>query len=195
MANIYNNACSDNNMIYIKNSEFILHDYYNQFSSDGIHPNQTGEKAIARYLVNGLKTGSCNVKYNKTDVISGNTYLYTTMSNEITSLVLYNAIYLNFSVEGPISCSGNNAIKIATIDGGQIYNSNANLRGLINAVFVDNSAGYNKYYDVPCYIKINGDELLLYPFKTNSDNTNYLSIKPIAVQLRPFSLTFDSTYI
>ena len=59
---------------YIQNSEYILH-HYNWFSTDGVHPNNDGQRATATQLVNALLTGSCDVSYYSNFAITRVSYL------------------------------------------------------------------------------------------------------------------------
>lgn len=46
---------------YLNNTEWILHDY-SLFSDDHYHPNQNGQNELSKYLVEAIKTGSCDVQ-------------------------------------------------------------------------------------------------------------------------------------
>ena len=46
---------------YLNNTEWILHDY-SLFSDDDYHPNQNGQNELSKYLVEAIKTGSCDVQ-------------------------------------------------------------------------------------------------------------------------------------
>ena len=58
----YTEAAGMNGGVYIVNSQYSLHNY-TWFDDDGIHPNNEGQKHIARVLASGLLYGSCNNKY------------------------------------------------------------------------------------------------------------------------------------
>lgn len=46
---------------YLNNTEWILHDY-SLFGDDHYHPNQNGQNELSKYLVEAIKTGSCDVQ-------------------------------------------------------------------------------------------------------------------------------------
>lgn len=48
--NTYLSGATNNNCKFITNANVILHDYTNNFSSDGFHPNQYGQEMLAKYL-------------------------------------------------------------------------------------------------------------------------------------------------
>ena len=69
----YSKGASLNGGVYIINSEYSLHNY-TWFDSDGIHPNNDGQKNIAQMMVSGLLSGSCNNDYYITPIsVTANT--------------------------------------------------------------------------------------------------------------------------
>lgn len=52
--------CGKFNCQYLKNTEYILHDY-SLFSNDNYHPNQEGQNTLSSYLTDAILNGSCNV--------------------------------------------------------------------------------------------------------------------------------------
>lgn len=52
--------CGQYGCQYLKNTEFILHDY-SLFSGDKYHPNQNGQNELAKYLTDAILNGSCEV--------------------------------------------------------------------------------------------------------------------------------------
>ena len=46
---------------YLNNTEWILHDY-SLLGDDHYHPNQNGQNELSKYLVEAIKTGSCDVQ-------------------------------------------------------------------------------------------------------------------------------------
>lgn len=47
---------------YMTNAEYTMHNY-NNYTGDGVHPDQDGTEEIARQIVNYIFTGSCDVHY------------------------------------------------------------------------------------------------------------------------------------
>lgn len=60
--------CGKYGVRYLKNTEFILHDY-SLFSGDHYHPNQNGQNELSTYLADAILTGSCTIDRWKTDVL------------------------------------------------------------------------------------------------------------------------------
>lgn len=54
--------CTEFGCTYINNIEYSMHNY-GFFKDDKFHPNEEGNKAIARNVVSGLVSGSCDVHY------------------------------------------------------------------------------------------------------------------------------------
>lgn len=88
--------CTNFGASYINNSEFIMHNY-TLYNSDYIHPNATGNENIAKYLINGLLTGSCDVYYevpitlsNLTSIQLQNYQVISITHNEISSIEFRN---------------------------------------------------------------------------------------------------------
>ena len=57
----YIEGCEENDCHYLTNVEYALHHYYEDFGTDGIHPNNKGQQRIAKAIVQALLTGSANV--------------------------------------------------------------------------------------------------------------------------------------
>lgn len=57
--------CSKYGAKYVTNSEYIMHNYAG-LASDKNHPNAENQDLLATYLLDGIRTGSCDVQYKQT---------------------------------------------------------------------------------------------------------------------------------
>ena len=139
--------CVKYNVSYMNNIEFVMHNFA-YFDQDGMHPNTDGHIAIAKGMVNYLKTGYAPVKYARAAVtlssVSGHNVAFSgPIQHELSDDVLRWGTHDQFNVAG-LSTFGSH-----TWDGQtQIYCANA-----------DNTAGYGRgYYGMsaalPCIIHL-----------------------------------------
>ena len=173
------NFTIDNQPVFIKNSEYILHnDAY--FSSDYIHPNQAGINKIVSCLYEYLTTGNINISSpiytNSPITIDGNSINFTEqLINENNIRVTFHNTDFNFSEEKTFTAS-NNPFKIGT------HNSKL-IRGFINAFAclknvdlllqihnVSNNTYYNKIITVDLIFNGIGDFMILWK-QLNSQGT------------------------
>lgn len=111
-------------VININGAENILHDY-SLFQSDGYHPTEDGQAALARFLEEGIKTGYVNPTYNKGKTANllfnpsgsatawSNPNLRTQIVNGIASIMTENT--LTITLNNISTNAGINNIKIGSI--------------------------------------------------------------------------------
>lgn len=119
----YSSCTSKYKCNYLSGIELCLHDYFHMFSSDGIHPNATGQNSIATYLIQALQNGSCNVCFPFTEIhFNYNNINEPAFGNNLTmilnngmvviSLAIYK--YLTFTTSFNLT-AGINEIELGTI--------------------------------------------------------------------------------
>ena len=141
---------------YLKNVEYILHDY-SLFSDDNYHPNQNGQNELSTYLVDAIKTGSCNVirgfvtptieissslsNFNPSNVLQMQNNGVITLSMEIG--------YFTSNVD--LNLSRNNTIGLLKFTDGLIMGTGISAFNTRAIMFTANSNATN-LYDVPVII-------------------------------------------
>lgn len=180
-----------NNAHYLSNVQYALHNYYTMFSSDGIHPNEGGQIAIASAISQALQSGTADVIYTYAPINSHLGTLGTYFNNNITTLTLRGEWGPLITLTQPISCNGNNKITLTTVTNGYICGDNASNFGFINIIFRLVEGGYKQ---LPCRVAIIGNEFNIYPIGLNDNNTSYYLLNASQAQIKPFSITFNSLY-
>lgn len=148
---------------YLKNTEWILHDY-SLFYTDNFHPNQNGQNKLASYLTDAILNGGCDV------IRSWVTPTYT-MGSSITSVGLPSGAWVKQQqVNGKISlstymgyltCNATNfgnrtAMDILYFSNGLIMGTGSEFMPTYYNLFCTDgtnmynmSVGFCTYYDVP----------------------------------------------
>ena len=115
---------------YINNIEFSLHRYFTDFSADGIHPNENGQKRIAQITADVLQGGGGDIY----ETFTNNIF---TPASDISNTRLpeflgemFNGKYVNIVCQVPctieyeegnwktITCSGDDFIDLGSFSGG-----------------------------------------------------------------------------
>lgn len=200
LATTYDNykiGCEQNNIDFMQGTQYSLHNYYTDFSSDDIHPTQNGQNKIAQSIYNCLKYGDARI-FEKSnlyfDMVDGGAV------NFLTTQILNNGIittYIGpntqqsicaFIFSNPITLSGNTPLKIATINSGLIYGLNTNSVCLqsINCVVQLSDNSYTKT-NLNIIIK-EGNIYLTY---NGASGSNYSSISIKSIQTQGGILTTE----
>lgn len=190
----YINGCAMYNMNYLNNVEFSLHRYYEDFASDGIHPNATGEEHIAWYVTQALRTGSADVIINNTSLSGSYQYFQTNVRNAITTLlhIANNTFNFNSETLPPFALTGGNAIDLFDVTNGNITGSGIyTSRGLIPNLQITYSDNTYSIID-SCQFEIVDNKFKIYPAVINSSGTNYVNKQIKTIFIRPFTHTFSS---
>ncbi len=97
----YIQACGDSGITYITNIENSLYNLSTMMSSDGYHPNNTGQESIARALVSAIKFNSTDIDYPRTNIT-------LTPSGDCTSVG--SGVYQNAGRNNLVQISGTRTI-------------------------------------------------------------------------------------
>lgn len=147
----YRESCGYYMASYLNNIEYSLHYYFVDFSSDGIHPNLTGQTKISRNLIQALMTGSCNNPASFTQIgLSYNSNVNgTPFGADLTCRHNNNLVSISLSAQKTIgfvnAFNGNNGmteVEIGTINNGYIVGTEYNLLRTPLQVIVHDSNGY-----------------------------------------------------
>lgn len=98
----YQKYCNEAGFGYISNIQYTLYNL-NYFSSDGIHPNASGNIAIARQIVNGLYTGTASVYFKFTTNITPTSGF--TLASDVVGVIVHDGIMEIEFVNGAIACN------------------------------------------------------------------------------------------
>lgn len=147
----YKEACGYYIASYLNNIEYSLHSYFVDFSSDGIHPNLTGQTKITRNLIRALMTGSCNnpTSFTQIQCTYHSNIAGTPFGAELTSRINNNLVTISLSTQKTISFvtgfNGNNGmteVEIGTITSGYMVGTEYNLCRTPLQVIVHDTNGY-----------------------------------------------------
>lgn len=198
ITNYYKYSCRELGINYIDNIQFTLRIYYSMMSSDGFHPNSSGQYSIAWYLSEYIKKGHIDVLLGYSDYngTAETDYILPLNFASKVTMNLYND-KLNIALKERISITVNNLTlkadstwyKIATTTNGYIVGSSFKL----NSVCVPFIIKSNNLYYV-CNGTINFDDgLNICLFNVNDSNSNYGQYTNVTeIIIPPFSNTFDS---
>lgn len=191
----YIQACQENSIIYLNNVEYALHNYYKEFASDGIHPNDLGEKVIAKALFQAITTGSAHIIRSLEPVkVAGSSFFMEQQNNAIR--FLSKAYYAGgFKEPKTIKMTGANSIimyeKFDNTLAVGCGSTNLTNGEFIPVFFVTSE---NKTILVDCKAIIDNGFFVLYPYALKEDGTDYLEVTLTAFQIRPFTMNMDALY-
>lgn len=114
---------------FMKNTQYALHRYFSYFSSDGIHPNDNGQEAIAAAIVSCINYGSANICYadpfyftTTTGGTLSSISMTTYLNNDISTLFVNGYFYINYGSDSDnwITLDGVTDTLIGTVTAGDI---------------------------------------------------------------------------
>ena len=199
----YANACRKCGLSFLSGCELALHDYFTMFSSDGFHPNQSGQDNIAYYVGQCILTGHCSPYYeykNTTVTASGNA---TSISGTESLGATINNGILQFSTQGRINISlggvnygqanGKISMQIATITGGLIIGSSYGTNAIPIPMIVQNNGSW---YDVGGFLNVCNGKIYVGFLAINDSGTNYRDLTSITtIQIPLFSQSYDASMV
>lgn len=178
--NVYT-QCGEYGCEYLKNTEFILHDY-SLFSNDKYHPNQNGQNELSRYLADAIINGSCevvrgfvnpNATGTENTIQFNPTYILETQHNDKITLMCN----LGYITTQAVNIGNRTAVPLAQFPDGLILGAGLPLLRQYMQVFTANSENQ--------FIKLNGcfalqyspsnDSCILY-FINQADNETHNNI-------------------
>lgn len=191
--------CGIHGAEFIDGAEYILHDY-SFFDSDGaFHPNQKGHDALTKYLLNGLKTGNCDVVYGyktlsftpKEGVTLENVNGMSTVLNK--GVVSLRTVKLNFGFTQPvnINMNGRNALSLGNFKDGYLYGDADSLCSCIcSAFYLDKNA--SKYRMTTGTLVFTAGKLSFIPADVEDDGQTYRTVNVGQLQILAINHTFDA---
>lgn len=197
----YKSCCAELGFTYLSNVEYSLKDYFGMFTNDKIHPNATGQVAIAKAITSAVVTGQANIYYdfrnisftpasNITITSPGN--FATVVNNNVTSIILAEIMNLGLSNAITLNCD-NTPFEIGTITNGYAIGNTYNLIQMPVTVVIGYSGGYAT---ITGSLSINNGKLYLTLYNTNEYNTatNFGAFTgTYLIQIKGCSISFDSS--
>ena len=199
----YFEGASRNGVIFIKNCEFILHDY-SLFQDDNFHPNQNGQNYLARGILQGISSYSTNVFYGIKEItsvtnISKNEplacHLYTMINNEYSQISLNQPLY--FETADGFSLNRRQFNPLISWSNNGCYNGNTlpNPTAITSNIILNKTDGSQLYY--PCLYEIKQlvsnspvNTLGVYPLTPSSTLLNNIT----GILIEPFVINNLSLY-
>lgn len=194
----YKNACAlYPDVDFMKNVQYSLHNYFTMFSSDGVHPNQTGQNSIADAITECLLTGSANV-YLSSGVgftavsggLGGTWEITSSVNNGVTSLVFGSAGTFNFASGSYPTLSGKAELKIADINSGCMVGGNNDW--CCASVPVVEQLSDNSYVSDVLDVIIKNGGVYIRSNLINAAGTNYDTRTLKVIQFSSVNITIDS---
>ena len=184
---------------FIGGLEYVLHNM-NYFTSDGLHPNEDGQTAIAAHLASALLGGSVDVHYychttiTKADNINSAPTMFTFLHNDICGVDLYDSdlgIQIEFTTAIDMKCagmggSGSTVVTVCTFDdnaclrGGRYNELSGVFRG-----FAQTSDGINHQVNIVLRLgrtdqgKSNAVQVSLFENGSETATSNYRTISSV----------------
>lgn len=198
----YKESCGYFNCRYLNNMEFTLHNYFSDFSSDGFHPNSSGQTKLARNLVQSLMTGSANNQPSFLQIglsydsnISG-----TPFGGDLTCRQLNNLITMSLSSNKTINfvtpfdgSSSYTEVDIGAINSGYLVGTQYYLTKTSVSLLIHDTNGW--YHIVGSFIIVDGHVKLQFT-DINDAKTGYRSFVGIdQILIQGFSNSFDALYV
>lgn len=181
------------NWRYLTGSDYILHaDGF--LSSDGFHPNITGQERLARFISNSVETGSCSPSFYEVianfeagDFTPAPGASWTFVSSyDMNSSTLIWGNYVCFPNSGSLAC-----------DGTEYY-----VGRIFSTSFIGDHNGYTCYpttvivksgsdfYHVPAQLNFRGRQIYLSLYDISDDKHNYRTLTEVTqVQIHRGSYT------
>lgn len=164
---------------YITNSEYIMHNY-GGFASDNNHPNSENQDLLATYLLDGIRSGSCDVQYKQALPYHVNTAVASSIPSlgEIcmsNGTVTWNVgrFYINFA---DIHIGGGEIPTIATVDNDCLVRggkSESNMFGGVVSGYIQKKGTTDIFYEFNGAITIDNGQVRLSFNNIKDDHTSY----------------------
>lgn len=195
----YKNGCEAfSDIDFMKNTQYALHDYSNMFASDGVHPNQTGQYAIANAVYDCLVSGSANIYYRRgfgfTPVndgyLSGTWGSNSILDNGICNVMWINTGTFNWASANAITLSGKGFVKIADITTGVVIGDNTYRTCATIPCVVQTTD--NKYHSVMLNFAISNSGLYIQSNLVNEAGSAYGSMDIKVIQVDSLNISIPT---
>lgn len=181
------------NWRYLTGSDYILHaDGF--LSSDGFHPNTTGQERLASYLATAVETGSCSPSFYEVTAnfeagdftpTMGSSWVFVSSYNENTSTLIWGN-YVCLPNSGTLTCDG----------------TEYRLGRIFSTSFIGDNNGYtcypttviiksvSEFYHIPAQLNFRGRHIYLSLYDISDDKHFYRTLTEVTqVQIHRGSIT------
>lgn len=182
VARAYSKQIKD--IVYLNGVEYALHaDGF--VSTDGFHPNATGQERLANAMAEAVKSGSCTNKYGSTNVrikwgsnfklSSGATWTMLSDYDNNKSRIIWSDTSIYPSSNKTIVCDGTEYL-ICAIDGTSFVGDSNGYTCFPDCVIIHSSRGYEV---VQCQYRWHGRDLYMAFYGCNDSRNNYLTLSSV----------------
>lgn len=192
---------------FMKNTQYALHRYFGYFSSDGIHPNDEGQEAIAAAIVSCLNYGSANICYadpfyftTTTGGALSSITMTSYVNNDVTTLFVNGYFYINYGSDSEnwVTLDGGSDIEIGTITAGNIVGVSgdgvsATTTAVLQIDTVNSTAPHTgQYVTIPVKVKISDGKIYLNANCVSADGTSFGEYVVKRFQFTGFNITTNT---
>lgn len=181
------------NWRYLTGSDYILHaDGF--LSSDGFHPNTTGQERLAIYLSTAVETGACspsfyyvtaNFEAGDFTPYPGSSWTLVSSYNENTSTLIWGD-YVCFPNSGTLTCDGTE-YRLGRIFSTSFIGDHNGYTCYPTAVIVKS---ISDFYHIPAQLNFRGRHIYLSLYDISDDKHNYRTLTEVTqVQIHRGSIT------
>ena len=181
------------NWRYLTGSDYILHaDGF--LSSDGYHPNTTGQERLASYLATAVETGACtpsfyevaaNFEAGDFSPCPGSNWMFVNSYNENTSTLIWNN-YVCLPNSGTLICDGTE-YRLGRIFSTSFIGDNNGYTCYPTTVIIKSGS---EFYHIPAQLNFRGRHIYLSLYDTSDDKHNYRTLTEVTqVQIHRGSIT------
>ena len=204
--NYYNAACNNIPQIdYLMNTQYALHNYFEVFSSDGFHPNENGQTAIANAVYDAMIYGCANISITSDfdfDVADGafsvKPQMNTFVNNDSTTLWTDSRMELTWTSGNYPTLGSISEVEIGTIThGAMIGTTGTGISTVVPAIIkIDSSStaphATGEFYSIPVRLKISSGKIYAATYSVNTAGTAYGSYVIKQLQIPSFSMTTNT---
>lgn len=197
-AGLYKKVSAKLGLNYLSNVEYTLKDYFIVFSSDGVHPNSTGQQYLANNIASALIGNSANIQYDfkKITFVPASDYTVTSdgnlgssVKNEITTIYCESPLIISKNTPTNIVCD-NTIYEIGTINNGYVVGTNNGTVKLPITCICGISEGYDKVNGV---LIINNNKIYLSFYDVSDDKTTFKTLENVyLIQVIASTTSIDS---
>lgn len=186
--------------VCVDNMSFILHEYFDDFASDGIHPNSTGQTRLGDYIAKYLRDGTIDVQIIRTNVfgltpvnsgtLSGTWSGFQSLHNGISTATADGSGTINWTSGNEVTISGKALTQLATINAGLFVGTNKESVSCSTLCVCQTTD--NKYHSLNLTLIIKEGKLYCRANLINSAGSNYDSLEVKMIQVNTFNMTVNS---
>lgn len=198
-AKTYRDAAADFGAAYMNGCELSLFDISNYFSSDGFHPNETGQNSIAECAAQCILSGSVTVTLPYRAITLSNPELSLARANSFGNsfyngnITLYLLTKMAYTPTAPVNygrANGANYIDLGQVGNCLINGTSYDSPVLPVTVMVHND---NSYYTMQGTIKLFNGMLKIALIDTEDNNSNWRSLTSIVgIEIMPSQWTITA---